>query len=188
MKDREIIEPIISQYFNSFLRKEFNGENNDHDILMDLFGISPDLKREHSQYWGRELGMLWQLIVDGLAKTHCKDYEPALIIGNDQLCDLRIGNDAIDTKYRVGSGDSGKHKELKRYGKILREKRYRPVLLFVREDNLPAAITAANTGGWTIYTGKETFKYIKAKIGVDIEELIHSFRDKYHIANNDLPI
>ena len=181
MKDSEIVEPIISQYFNSFLQKKFDKENSDHDLLMDLFGISPEIKREHSQYWGRELGMLWQLIVDGLAKTCCKDYEPALFIGGDQLCDLRIGNDAIDTKYRVGSGDSGKHKEFRRYGKILLEKQYRPVLLFLREDNLLSAISAATAGGWVVYNGKDTFAYIKTKIGVDIEELIHSFNDKYHI-------
>jgi|GEM_PF-399433 len=185
MSNKELIEPIIKQYYDSFILKldNRNEENNDRDILMNLYDISPDLKRENRQYWGRELGMLWQLIVTELAKTHCADFQPALFIGRDEICDLRIGKDAIDTKYRVGSGDSGTLKKLKDYGRILKEKGYNPVLLFVRNDNLPSAITAANTGGWEIYTDKNSFSYLDNKIGVNIIDLLSSFSNKYYIAD-----
>ena len=51
------LDQILNQYKNSFSSKIYNEENDDHDLLMGLFGISPDLKRENRQYWGRELGV-----------------------------------------------------------------------------------------------------------------------------------
>lgn len=180
--DLDIIEPIIERYYHSFSEKTYGEENNDYDFLMDLFNISPELKRQNRQYWGRELGMLWQLIVVELARAHCgRDFHPALRFGNDEPCDLVISSDAIDTKYRVGSGDSGTLKKFKQYGQLLREKGYRPVFLMVRDDNLPAAITACLHGGWTIYTGQESLDYLKAKTGVDVAKLLYRFGSKYYL-------
>ncbi|MGK7883007.1 MAG: hypothetical protein AB4057_00065 [Crocosphaera sp.] len=53
---------------------------------------------------------------------------------------------AIDTKYRIGSGDSGLHKKYKAYGKMLRQEGYEPILLILRKDNFPAAIKACEVG------------------------------------------
>lgn len=69
-----------------------------------------------------------------------------------------MGNLAIDTKYRIGSGDSGTLKKFKAYGPTLEEKGFTPVLLIVREDNLGAAITACNAGGWTVTTGQANIR------------------------------
>src|SRR3989338_11481751 len=74
------LRKILGQYRGSFSDKTYNDENNDSDILMDLFNITPELKRENRQYWGRELGMCWQLLVDKLCELKCKDYKPALKI------------------------------------------------------------------------------------------------------------
>ena len=49
------LETIFIRYRDSFSEKMYDEENNDHDPLMDVFGISPELKRENRQYWGREL-------------------------------------------------------------------------------------------------------------------------------------
>ncbi len=181
MNDKSIVEPIIKKYYQSFLRKTHNEGNNDRDFLMDIFNISPSLKQENRQYWGRELGMLWQLLVVNIAKNHCVDYAPALRFGRDEPCDLIIGQDAIDTKYRVGSGDSGTHKKFKQYGELLISKGYNPVFLMVRNDNLPAAITACQTGGWKIYTGELSLTYLKNKTSVDISAMLKEFGHKYHI-------
>lgn len=51
-KDLEIVKPIIEHYNTSFLQKTYGQENNDYDFLMNLYNISPDLKRENRQYWG----------------------------------------------------------------------------------------------------------------------------------------
>jgi hypothetical protein len=59
-------------------------------------------------------------------------------------------------------------KKFKSYGKLLKERGYRPVLLIVREDNLAAAITACTTGGWTVLQGQATFDYIKQLSGFDL--------------------
>jgi hypothetical protein len=56
-----VLKGILKQYQNSFSNKIYVEENDDHDPLMDVFGITPSLKRENRQYWGRELGMCWQL-------------------------------------------------------------------------------------------------------------------------------
>jgi hypothetical protein len=70
--DAEIIgflSVVIERYRASFAEKIYSEENNDHDVIMDLFGITPLVKRENRQYWERELGMCWQLIVCALCKA-----------------------------------------------------------------------------------------------------------------------
>lgn len=163
------LEQVLGQYRDSFSGKVYEEENNDIDILMDIFGITPTIKRENRQYWGRELGMCWQRLVVELCRQTCANFTPALRFGADEPCDLTVGNQAIDTKYRIGSGDSGTLKKFKAYAPMLREAGYEPILLIVREDNLPAAITACKVGGWTVLTGDETFQYIYKLTGFDIK-------------------
>lgn len=148
--------------------KTYSEENDVSDCLMEVFGITPDRKRENRQYWGRELGMCWQLSVTNVLSHHCKEYAPAIKIGDDELCDCCVRKDAIDTKYRIGSGDSGTLKKFKSNGKLLKERGYRPVFLIVREDNLAAAMTACTAGGWTVLRGQATFDYLKDLSGFDL--------------------
>lgn len=172
---------IINQYRQSFSDKSYGEENNDTDILMEIFSITPDKKRENRQYWGRELGMCWQLMITKICETKCKDYKPALKIEADEPTDLFIGNDAIDTKYRIGSGDSGTLKKFKKYGDMLKRQGYRPVLLILREDNLHAAITACKVGGWEIIIGDACFDYIKTKSGFDLKGYLINIKGQYSI-------
>ena len=160
---------ILSQYRGSFADKAYAEENDDHDPLMDVFCITPSLKRENRQYWGRELGMCWQRLVCEVLRLTCDDYQPARRVGADEPCDCSVGNDVIDTKYRIGSGDSGTLKKFKQYGKMFTDQGSRPVLLIVREDNLPAAIGACKAGGWIVLTGDESFDYIRNKSGFDLK-------------------
>ena len=92
--------------------------------------------------------------------------------GSDEPCDLIVQNYAIDTKYRLGSGDSGTLKKFKSYGHLLREQGYEPVFLFLREDNLPAAMTACRKGNWNMYIGKQSFDFIKNISGFDMEDYL----------------
>ncbi len=163
------LDSILMQYAHSFKGKTYTAENEETDVLMSVFDISPSQKRENRQYWGRELGMCWQRLVVAVAKATREDYQPALRIGHDEPCDLRFGGFAIDTKYRVGSGDSGTLKKFKQYGPLLKEQGYTPVLLFLRTDNLAAAITACTVGGWTIYSGQDSFDFLKAETGYDLQ-------------------
>lgn len=41
-------------------------------------------------------------------------------------------------------------------------------MLIVREDNLPAAITAFKAGEWDVLQGKKSFEYIHKKSGFDL--------------------
>ena len=86
---------------------------------------------------------------------------------------------AIDAKYRIGSGDSGTLKKFKLYGKMLKEMGYNPVFLILRNDNLPAAITAAINGGWQIISDKDAFNFIREKSGVDIVQYLAHLKAKY---------
>lgn len=179
MSDEKYINPILQKYRDAFREKTYSAENNDTDVLMDIFGITPEQKRENRQYWGRELGMMWQLIVTEICKNHCTNFKPALRFGSDEPCDLILGNDAIDTKYRIGSGDSGTLKKFKQYGNLLDEYGYRPVLLILRDDNLPAAITACIRGGWTVLTGKQAFQYLFEQTNVDVFKLLKNLKSQY---------
>ena len=140
------LKRILAQYRGSFTSKAYNEENEDHDVLMDVFGLTPLLKRENRQYWGRELGMCWQRLVCEVFRLNCDDYVSATRVGADEPSDCGLGTDIIDTKYRIGSGDSGTLKKFKRYGKMFTRQRLRPVLLILREDNLPAAMGLVRLG------------------------------------------
>lgn len=178
------VKELLKIYCESFKNKTYIEENNDTDILMDIFGITPEQKRENRQYWGRELGMLWQRIITTLSIINCENYQPALRINGDEPCDLRIGKDAIDTKYRIGSGDSGTLKKFKNYATLLSSKGYNPVLLILRNDNLSSAIQACVSSGWTIYTGQQSFNYLKEKSNIDVEELLKAEKNCFLLTNN----
>lgn len=175
------LRSVIKMYHSSFCSKVYSDENDDHDVLMDVFGLVPAVKRENRQYWGRELGMCWQLIVTELFRESGKAFQRGYREGADELCDLITEKDAIDTKYRIGSGDSGTLKKFKQYGIRLTELGMRPVLLIVRDDNLSAAIGACGTGGWTVLTGAATFSYIKERTGVDLQNWLSSLGSEFHV-------
>ncbi len=92
-----LLTAVIEGYKSSFASKVYNEENNEHDVIMDLFSITPILKRENRQYWGRELGMCWQLIVTTLCKARCNNYLPPRKFGADEPYDLIVGTYAIGT-------------------------------------------------------------------------------------------
>lgn len=153
---------VVTHYQNSFTGKEYGQENEDHDLLMDLFGISPEMKRENRQYWGRELGMCWQRLVTATVSTLAPDhFTPPIRIGADEPYDLGFKDFVIDTKYRLGSGDAGTLKKFKMYGEMLRARKKNPVQLILRSDNLPAAISALKVGGWDVRIGDEAFAWIE---------------------------
>ena len=172
---------ILTKYKTSFSNKVYAETNNEYDILMELFSITPEMKRENGQFWGRELGMCWQLLIVKLVEEKCLNFKPALKVGSDEPCDLIIGNYAIDTKYRVGSGDSGTLKKFKQYGKLLSEMGYIPVLLFLREDNLSAAMTACKQGGWKILVGDESFKFIYEETGFNLKDYLLELSGNFNI-------
>ena len=164
------LEQILARYQNSFTEKIYAEENEEHDILMDVFGISPIKKNR--QYWGRELGMCWQLLVTETCKTYCSSFQRALKVGSDEPCDLIVEGYAIDTKYRIGSGDSGTLNKFKENGKLLRNLNYEPVFLILRQDNNPAAITACQVGTWKVYTGDDSFEFIKTISRFDLKSFL----------------
>lgn len=171
---------IIKHYQKSFKDKIQPDDNQATDILMDLFNITYETKATNKQFWGRELGMLWQKIVTEVFKDKEGFKEPKKF-GKDEPYDLQFGNDCIDTKYRIGSGDAGTLKKFKQYAKLIKSEGNNPVLLFLREDNLPAAITACINGGWKIYKGQESFDYIKQHTGINLQEILQEFAGKFTI-------
>lgn len=169
----EDICQILKQYQNSFKNKEEQQEKNENDLLMDIFDITPEIKKQNRQYWGRELGMIWQKIVIRVFQYGCPElFKPTHKIGKDEPYDLQVGNLAIDTKYRIGSGDAGTLKKFKQYAKLLKSMDLIPMILILRTDNLPAAITACQRGGWEVLQGNEAFNFIEEKSGIDLNYLL----------------
>lgn len=175
----DFLEEILKQYGRSFISKIFGEESLEEDCLMQVFGLTQVAKVQNKQYWGRELGMCWQRLVVHLSKDRCKDFGSPIKDGADEICDLLIGKDAIDTKYRIGSGDSGTLKKFKQYGQKLTKIGYRPVVLILRTDNLPAAITACRAGGWKVIDGDNSFAYIKEKTDFDLKKWLLDRKGKY---------
>ena len=169
---------IVQKYSENFSGKTYKEESEEVDVLMEAFGITQDLKKENKQYWGRELGMCWQLLVTEVFRNFCPDFSPAKKYGEDEPVDFFIGTSAIDTKYRVGSGDSGTLKKFKQYGQMLNEEGFVPIFLLLRKDNLAAAISASANSGWTIYMGEESFQYIYEKTGFDLKNWLINLKEK----------
>lgn len=180
MTERKL-EQILARYQNSFTEKVYAEKNEEHDILMDVFGISPIIKKENMQYWGRELGMCWQRLVTETCKTYCSSFKPALKVDSDEPCDLIVDGYAIDTKYRIGSGDSGTLKKFKKNGPLLRTYNYEPLLLILRQDSLPAAITACQEGNWKIYTGDDSFNFIQTISRFDLKSFLIGKEGKFPV-------
>lgn len=175
------LSQVLATYQQSFSEKVYSDENNDYDPLMAVFDITPDMKRENRQYWGRELGMCWQLLIVDIFENLHPGYKPALRIEQDEPCDLVAGNFAIDTKYRIGSGDSGTLKKFRAYGELLTSQGYDPIFLILREDNLPAAIHAVERGNWTIYMGSESFQFIESQTGFDLLAYLEQIQGNFRV-------
>ena len=116
--------------------------------------------------------MCWQSLVTETCKTYCSSFQRALKVGSDEPCDLIVEGYAIDTKYRLGSGDSGTLKKFKNNGPLLRTYNYEPVLLILRQDSLPAAIRACQEGSWKVYTGDDSFEFIQTISGFDLKSFL----------------
>ena len=165
-------EATLSRYAVSLSAKVFAAETSESDILMDVFGITPEQKQGNRQYWARELGMCWQALVTDSCEASRADFQPALRFGREEPCDLILGPYAIDTKYRVGSGDAGTLKKFRTNGELLRSLGYEPVLILLRSDNLPAALRAFVSGGWTIMEGEESFRFLRKETGQDLRQFL----------------
>ena len=125
--------------------------------------------------------MCWQLLVTEIFRSAGDDFAPALKIGYDEPCDVIFGNYAIDTKYRIGSGDSGTLKKFKSYGPLLRQHGYDPIFLILRTDNLPSAMAACHAGTWEVYTGADTFEFIQQHTGFDLNAYLSQRAGDYRV-------
>ncbi len=173
-KIEEKLNLIFNKYKNSFDKKVLLKEKTNRDLIMKIFNKTQNDVDVNKQYWNREFGKYFEYIVSSIFALTRNDYKPGLRIKSDEVCDCIIGNLAIDVKYRVGSGDSGTLKKFRFYGNLLKEKGYIPVMLFLREDNLKAAITSINNGGWKIYSNEQMFDFVKKKSNFDLKEYFNS--------------
>ncbi|MDI9335413.1 MAG: hypothetical protein QM520_00045 [Gammaproteobacteria bacterium] len=91
------LSDILKKYQGNFSDKVYEDDDDSTDVLMEIFGITQELERENKQFWGRQLGMCWQLLVVELCKNTCSYFSGALRLGGNELCYLVLGTDAIDT-------------------------------------------------------------------------------------------
>jgi hypothetical protein len=174
------LDQILRAYQSSFSAKVFTEIDGGGDVLMDAFSITNQMKSKNKQYWGRELGKCWEKLTISIFED-LDGFTKGIKVGQDEICDLVYNNYAIDTKYRVGSGDSGTLKKFKQYGAQIKGLKKTPVMLFLREDNLPAAITAMKKGGWEIITGEGSFAFIKEHSSFDLEDYLKNNQGEFSV-------
>lgn len=178
---KKTIPNILNHYRESFSTKIHNEENIESDLLMEIFGITSKIKLENKQYWGRELGLCWQKIITEIIKTYRDDYIIPEKFGKQELFDTGFAQYAIDTKYRIGSGDSGTIKKFKEYAKKIKKIKKTPVLLILRTDNLEYSIKACQKAGWIAITGEQSLNFIKTETGFDLKEFLKLNKNKFSI-------
>ncbi|HGJ66763.1 TPA: restriction endonuclease [bacterium] len=178
------LEDILEKYKKAFSSKIFPDESSDVDDLMLVFGLTQEIKSLNKQYWGRELGKCWERIVIETCKQRCKYFGSRIKKEQGEFCDFTIGKTAIDTKYRIGSGDSGTLAKFESDGNDLLKRGYEPVMLILRKDNLQSAINACIKGGWTVKTGNDTYNYINEVTGFDLKSWLGMKRNHYEIKDD----
>tara|TARA_B110000971_G_C19823826_1_gene414644 strand:+ start:169 stop:717 length:549 start_codon:yes stop_codon:yes gene_type:complete len=170
------LKDIFDKYKDSFSKKKISTINTEDDLIMKAFGKKQADVDINKQYWNREFGKYFEYTVVKVFELTHDEFKPGLRLGADEVCDLIIGDVAIDVKYRVGSGDSGTLKKFKQYGKLLKDKGYKPIMLFLRDDNLKSAVTAINKGGWIIKSDEAMFDYILKESGFDLKSFLINIR------------
>jgi hypothetical protein len=170
------LKDIFDKYKDSFSKKKISTINTEDDLIMKAFGKKQADVDINKQYWNREFGKYFEYTVVKVFELTHDEFKPGLRLGADEVCDLIIGDIAIDVKYRVGSGDSGTLKKFKQYGKLLKDKGYKPMMLFLRDDNLKSAVTAINKGGWIIKSDEAMFDYILKESGFDLKSFLINIR------------
>jgi len=170
------LKDIFDKYKDSFSKKKISTINTEDDLIMKAFGKKQADVDINKQYWNREFGKYFEYTVVKVFELTHDEFKPGLRLGADEVCDLIIGDVAIDVKYRVGSGDSGTLKKFKQYGKLLKDKGYKPMMLFLRDDNLKSAVTAINKGGWIIKSDEAMFDYILKESGFDLKSFLINIR------------
>jgi hypothetical protein len=168
----EELRSSVKHYARKFEEKKFEEEPAYVDTLMAYFGITDEMKRRNSQYWARELGSLYQEIVTKAALEKSRDYFVPKTGDSVLPCDLVAGECAIDMKYRMGSGDSGTLQKLRRNGMVLQSLDVKPILLVHRDDNLPAALSAAKGGGWSVVSGEQAIDFVRDRFSFDLEAFL----------------
>lgn len=181
----EPLRAILKTYRDNFANKSFGkAESDTSDILMDVFGINADTKRENRQYWGRELGTCWERLVKAVFTATIPDVLPGYKLGKKEICDLVAEPHAIDMKYRLATSQPAVRDELERHAEWLVAANYVPVLLVLRDDNLPAAVRRCETGGWTVHTGAAAFDFIKGRTHIDLNAWLTKLGDAYFAARS----
>jgi hypothetical protein len=81
-----------------------------------------------------------------------------------------------DLQDRIGSGYSGTLKNFCNNGPLLKSMCYRPVMLILRDDNLPAVISAMRKSGWDVIVGEDLLDFIRKARGLRIHECLEQSR------------
>ncbi len=169
------LDTIFKTYQQKFQNRTEKVPENNPDILMEVFGITEEQKRKNLQYWHRELGMCWQKIITEVFREH-PEYSRAVQNGTQEPCDLVLKQWAIDTKYRIGSGDSGTLKKFRENAEYLRDLGYTPLLLILREDNLIKSVK-----GWEVLTGEESLRFVEEHSGKKFKNVLESYQKKFQV-------
>jgi hypothetical protein len=169
---------ILTRYQEAFQAKLHHEQLGGMDMLMAAFGLTPQDKAAASQYWGRELGMCWERLVCS-CYAPLPSYEPGLAHATGQPCDFVYGRMAVDTKYRLGSGDAGTLKKLAENARWLKARKYEPVMLFLRTDSLASATSRMRRAGWQVLEAEESFELVKAHTARDLLAELQAVKDSY---------
>jgi hypothetical protein len=168
------LKNLVESYKLSFEKKILNHKHFKQDDIMNLFNKNQYDLLLNKQYWHREFGKFYEKYVKIIAKSKLK-YNDSPKYKKYDLCDLVIDNFAIDTKYRIGSGDSGTVRKLKFYGEQLIKLNYKPILLIFRDDNLEGTIKSLSKE-WNVLTGDNSNKFIIEHLDFDIKKSLNDLR------------
>jgi hypothetical protein len=167
-----ILDGALGRYHETFTDRMPEEQDAVSDALMDFFRLTPEIKNRERQFYGRHLGAAWEEIAGKILHAHDPSTEFPRPGTEDTPCDIVYRGFAIDTKYRIGSGDSGTMRKLAGNASTLARRGFVPLLLIFRNDSLKPSISAARTGGWTICEGEAAVSFIRTHTGYDLLDFL----------------
>ena len=141
------------------------------DLLMEHMGLTPMQVLTNKGYYNQTLGRIFEGLVHS-AFIDLPGFEPGVMDGDMQLCDLVVAPHGIELKYNVADTTPLAQKVRQQRNDLL-EEGLNPVALVFRDGPAARRVFA----GWELHQGQGCIDYIERVGGQSFSQLLAAHAD-----------
>lgn len=180
-----LLKPIVAKYRRELRRKTEellritpSKRSKIENLILDCLGVREDVIELNPQYYHRRFGDFLEEVIKTLLKTSFPDkFRKGVRVNNKEICDMVFADYAIEIKFRYYSGNAKTVREYASGGEILKNMKYRPVMLIFSTRNLESAIQRFKQSGWLVYEGDESVNFLKTITGFDLVKFLEKCKE-----------